>query len=68
MPPHQVSYRELLDKLVNNQPRFVGGQLKFHVKQWQDITSDPFVLRCVNNCALEFDYEPMPARYMSNPE
>ncbi len=39
--PHQVSYREQIDKLVNNQPRFVRAQLKFHVKQWQDITSDP---------------------------
>jgi hypothetical protein len=42
--------------------------LKFHVKQWQDITSDPFVLNCVCNCAIEFDFEPMPARHMSNPE
>ena len=66
--PHQVSYREQIHKLVNNQPRFVRAQLKFHVKQWQDITSDPFVLNRVSNCAIEFDFEPMPARHMSNPE
>ena len=30
--PYQVSYREQIDNLVNNQPPFVGGQLKFHVE------------------------------------
>ena len=23
---------------------------------------------CFSNCAIEFDFEPMPARHMSNPE
>ena len=29
--------------------------------EWQTITSDPFILQCVTNCEIEFDYIPRPS-------
>ena len=36
----------------------MGGQVRFHIEQWQEITSDPNVLKCVKNCDLELEHEP----------
>ena len=36
----------------------MGGQVRFHIEQWQEITSDPYVLQCVKNCHLELECEP----------
>ena len=55
---NQVSYLDIIHSLLNNQSRFVGGQVRFHIEQWQEITSDPYVLQCVKNCHLELEYEP----------
>ena len=50
--------------MLSKQPAFVAGQLKFHLHQWERITSDPFVLSCVNNCKIE----PSPAKNNFNPQ
>ena len=54
----QVSYLDIIHSLLNNQSIFVGGQVRFHIEQWPEITSDPYVLQCVKNCHLELECEP----------
>ena len=58
----------MLHELLNNQPRFIGGQLKFYLDRWKEITSDPFVLTAVSSCEIEFDHEPTPSRHNFTPE
>ena len=55
---NKVSYLDIIHSLLNNQSIFVGGQVPFHIQQWQEITSDPYVLQCVKNCHLELECEP----------
>ena len=55
---NQVSYLDIIHSLLNNQSIFVGGQVPFHIQQWQEITFDPYVLQCVKNCHLELECEP----------
>ena len=31
-----------------------------HLTEWKAITSDPFILQCITNCEIEFDYTPKP--------
>ena len=42
------------DYIVDSQGPFVAGQLKFVLKEWTKITSDPYILQCVSSCSLEF--------------
>ena len=64
----QVSYIIKINQLLHAQAPFVAGQLQQNLNQLQQITSDPFILSCVNNCKIEFDYEPSPARNNFTPE
>ena len=68
MDIEHVSYEEEINQLLNTQPPFVGGQTKLHIHQWREITTDPFVLSCIEISEIEFDYEPLPARHYVNPE
>ncbi len=54
----QVSYINTIHSLLEKQSKFVGGQIRFHIQQWREITSDPYVLLCLTNCHLELEYEP----------
>ena len=40
---NQVSYIDTTHLLHKKQSTFVGGQTRFHIQQWQKITSDPNV-------------------------
>ena len=44
-----------LEKRVKN---FKGGQLRFHVKQWEQLTSDPEILHIVSGDSLDFVSDP----------
>jgi hypothetical protein len=55
---NQVSYINTIHSLLEKQSKFVGGQIRFHIQQWREITSDPYVLLCLTNCHLELEYEP----------
>ncbi len=51
--------------MLEKQSKFVGGRIRFHIQQWREITSDPYVLLCVTNCHLELEYEP--SSYFNQP-
>ncbi len=51
--------------MLEKQSKFVGGQIRFHIQQWREITSDPYVLQCLTNCQLELEYEP--SSYFNQP-
>ena len=56
----QVGYTSSIDSIIRSSAPFKADQLRNCLKEWQRITSDPFILQCVSNCELEFDYLPTP--------
>ena len=56
----QVGYKSSNDSIIRSGAPFKAGQLRNCLKEWQRITSDPFILQCVSNCELEFNYLPTP--------
>ena len=40
--------------MLDNQVSFKAGQLRFFAKEWETITSDPFILDTVSHCHVEF--------------
>ncbi|XP_068739556.1 uncharacterized protein [Montipora capricornis] len=56
----QVGYTSSIDSIIRSGAPFKAGQLRNCLKEWQRITSEPFILQYVSNCELEFDYLPTP--------
>ena len=52
----------MINEILNAQKPFIAGQLRYCLHEWQQITSDSFVLQCVTNCIIEFDCEPSHVR------
>lgn len=48
----------MINEILSTQQPFEAGLLRHSLCEWQQITSDPFVLQCVSNCIIEFDCEP----------
>ena len=46
-------------KVYNTVDNFLGGKLKLFFKQWQNLTSDKFILQTVNGYKIELDDKPI---------
>ena len=46
----------------NGHTDFEAGKTRFFVQEWENITSDPFVLRSIKNCKLDFDQSNPPTQ------
>ena len=49
-----------INAIIGPEVPFKAGQLQNCLEEWKKITSDSFVLQCITNCVLEFDYIPSP--------
>ena len=45
-----------INGIIASQRPFKAGQLRDFLHEWEQITSDPFILQWISNCELEFDY------------
>lgn len=61
----QVSCVSKINAITGTNKRFKAGQLQNYLAEWQKITSDPFILQCVTNCQIEFDYILSPSSSMT---